>query len=186
MCQVVLEENDGSAWEEWDPARTGRFAFLGTVFVSPTNHIWYQLLAKKLAPGIEIPQVIKRVILDQFTWTPIFTAIWLSSLWYLEGTSTTEISTTLQREYMGIMYANWLLWIPAQFANFRLIPLKFQVLFVNMVELAWNAFLSFTATGKGEDEEKGNSRKHKREKKRLAAQEALSRTKTQTPPAVQA
>lgn len=107
VCQTVIEENDGNALKEWDPARTARFAFLGTFFVSPTNHVWYKFLAKRMAPGISIPQVLKRVAWDQFTWTPVYTAVWLSSLWCLEGTKPQEIKTTLQREYMGIMYANW-------------------------------------------------------------------------------
>ena len=81
----------------------------------------------------------------------------------MEGTGNAEIQQALVREYAGVMKANWLLWIPAQLANFKLVPLKYQVLFTNVVELVWNAFLSYAATGKGDDNQPGNAHQHRRQ-----------------------
>jgi protein Mpv17 len=64
-CQMFLEDNDPA----YDPHRTIRFAVLGTFFVAPTNHIWYQYLAKHVAPGKTWTSAITRTVLDQFTWT---------------------------------------------------------------------------------------------------------------------
>ena len=72
FCQTVLEEPEGdgqSALEAYDPSRTFRFAFLGTCFVAPTNHIWYRFLAKHAAPGKTWSSAFKRTALDQFGWT---------------------------------------------------------------------------------------------------------------------
>ena len=38
---------------------------------------------------------------------------------------------------------NLMVWIPAQFLNFSFIPTKYNVLFSNMIGLAWNAYLSY-------------------------------------------
>jgi protein Mpv17 len=43
------------------------------------------------------------------------------------------------------MIANWQLWIPFQFLNFRFVPQNYQVLASNVVALAWNVILSFKA-----------------------------------------
>jgi hypothetical protein len=36
-----------------------------------------------------------------------------------------------------------MLWIPANFVTFRFVPLRFQVLFANVIALGWNAYLSW-------------------------------------------
>jgi protein Mpv17 len=69
----------------------------------------------------------------------------------MEGSGNEDIVEALKREYMGIMKANWLVWIPAQLLNFKVVRLKYQVLFTNVVELFWNAYLSFAATGRGDE-----------------------------------
>lgn len=38
--------------------------------------------------------------------------------------------------------ANWKLWPAVQFINFYLIPLNYQLLFLNVIAIGWTAFLS--------------------------------------------
>lgn len=45
-----------------------------------------------------------------------------------------------------------LVWPPLQLINFTFVPLKFQFLFVNMANLAWNTFLSWMANSGHDDE----------------------------------
>jgi hypothetical protein len=40
-----------------------------------------------------------------------------------------------------------MLWGPVQLFNFRFVTEKYQVLFANMISLAWNAYLSFSTRG---------------------------------------
>lgn len=65
-----------------------------------------------------------------------------------------EINTPVLKQQLTeslpeVMVANWILWIPAQYINFYACPVKFQVLFVNLIELGWNCYLSFAASGGG-------------------------------------
>jgi hypothetical protein len=149
---VVEDEDDGkktsSRLAGWDPARTGRFAILGAFLVAPGIHYWYNALSMRLVPGaVTVSNVIKRVALDQFVFTPIFLQVWLSGLWTMEGETPLEaIPSRMMEATPTILVANWILWIPAQIINFRTVPVKYQVLYSNVVALFWNVYLSSTAT----------------------------------------
>ena len=41
------------------------------------------------------------------------------------------------------MLVNWKLWVPANFLNFALVPIPYQVLWANFVSLIYNACLSY-------------------------------------------
>jgi hypothetical protein len=101
------------------------------------------------------------VLLDQLAFAPLFNAAWLSCLRLLEalapdrsgrrpsggrGSAMAEAIRDLPRavrdDVPGIVMANWALWVPAQAVNFACVPLRFQVLYSNVVALAWNAYLS--------------------------------------------
>jgi Mpv17 / PMP22 family len=99
--------------------------------------------------------IVTRVALDQFAFTPVILSTFISSLWTLEGAmgdSTPEnknksILTRLQETLPDVIVANWMLWGPVQWFNFRVVPQKYQVLFANMISLVWNAYLSFSTRG---------------------------------------
>lgn len=136
----------------WDYRRSFHFFVLGLTFVAPTSHYWYGALAKNtLTKGQSFVQISKRVALDQFVWTPVFFVIWLGGFWSMESSEVnpSKLQQQFKTSLPEVMVANWILWIPAQYLNFYACPLKFQVLFVNIIELGWNAYLSFAASGGG-------------------------------------
>ena len=47
--------------------------------------------------------------------------------------------------YVATYITDCLIWPPMQLINFTFIPLKFQFLFVNVVNLGWNTYLSLMA-----------------------------------------
>jgi hypothetical protein len=142
------ERESSSLLASWDPARTGRFALLGAFLVAPGIHYWYNALSMRLVPGaVTVSNVMKRVALDQFAFTPFFLQMWLSALWTLEGeTPLDTIPSRMMEATPTILVANWILWIPAQIFNFRMVPVKYQVLYSNIIALWWNIYLSSTAT----------------------------------------
>eukprot|EP01111_Echinosteliopsis_oligospora_P003520 TRINITY_DN1553_c0_g1_i1.p1 TRINITY_DN1553_c0_g1~~TRINITY_DN1553_c0_g1_i1.p1 ORF type:complete len:296 (-),score=55.94 TRINITY_DN1553_c0_g1_i1:15-902(-) len=52
-----------------------------------------------------------------------------------------------KKVYVTTYIADCVVWPPLQLINFTFIPLRFQVLYVNMCNLFWNTFLSFMANG---------------------------------------
>jgi hypothetical protein len=93
----------------WDAARTGRFALLGAFLVAPVIHYWYNALSMRLLPGAAtVSNVMKRVALDQFIFSPLFLQAWLSALWTLEGeTPLDTIPSRMIEATPEIMVANW-------------------------------------------------------------------------------
>ncbi|KGN59408.1 protein sym-1 [Cucumis sativus] len=138
ICQIVFEEAPSA-----DLRRTFRFSLLGLVLVGPALHFWYLYLSQLVTlPGASGAFV--RLLLDQFIFTPVFIGVFLSGLLTLEGRPS-DIIPKLQQEWFSSVVANWKLWIPFQFLNFRFVPQQFQVLAANILALAWNVILSFKA-----------------------------------------
>jgi Mpv17 / PMP22 family len=153
LCQAAIERPqriesneiaEKDAW--WDAVRTLRFGFLGGALVGPVIHYWFQLLNFKLVPGQGALVIAKRVALDQFVFTSMFLPLWMSSLWTLEDPSTLLTTTPgrLVETIPPILFMNWCVWIPAQSINFKFVPYQYQVLYSNLVGLAWNTYLSYS------------------------------------------
>ncbi|KAL6549522.1 hypothetical protein OROHE_008639 [Orobanche hederae] len=85
-----------------------------------------------------------RLLLDQLLFAPTFIGIFLSALMTLEGRPS-DVIPKLQQEWFSSVLANWQLWIPFQFFNFRFVPQQFQVLAANFIALIWNVILSYKA-----------------------------------------
>ncbi|KAG6743646.1 hypothetical protein POTOM_052347 [Populus tomentosa] len=138
ICQLVIDQVPSL-----DLKRTFLFTLLGLVLVGPTLHIWYLYLSKLVTvPGAS--GAFLRLLADQFVFSPIFIGVFLSTLVTLEGRPS-QVVPKLQQEWFSAVLANWQLWIPFQFLNFRFVPQQFQVLAANVIALVWNVILSFKA-----------------------------------------
>ncbi|KAG8388484.1 hypothetical protein BUALT_Bualt02G0130500 [Buddleja alternifolia] len=123
--------------------RTFIFTVLGLVLVGPTLHFWYLGLSRLVTtPGAS--GAFLRLLLDQFIFAPIFIGFFLSTLVTLEG-NPSHVIPKLKQEWFSSVLANWQLWIPFQFLNFRFVPQQFQVLAANFIAVVWNVILSYKA-----------------------------------------
>ena len=145
LCQSLIQVDQPYDW-----VRTVRFGAVGTLYIAPGIHYWYNILATRLAPGTSAVAVLKRVALDQFVFAPPFIAGLLTTLWTAEGFPIIDIPNRLATTLPDVVMANWVLWIPANILNFGFVPIKYQVLFNNTLGLVWNAYLSFSAQQKSE------------------------------------
>ncbi|XP_021297484.1 LOW QUALITY PROTEIN: PXMP2/4 family protein 3 [Herrania umbratica] len=138
ICQLAIDHVPSL-----DVKRTFLFTLLGLVLVGPTLHFWYLCLSNLVKlPGAS--GAFLRLLLDQFLFSPIFIGVFLSTLVTLEGRPS-QVVPKLQQEWFSAVLANWQLWIPFQFLNFRFVPQQFQVLAANFIALVWNVILSFKA-----------------------------------------
>lgn len=142
-------KEDTKVKKELDFSRIGKFTFLGVALVGPLLHFWYGGLARGI-PGVNLVSTLKRLALDQLLFAPAFIAIFFTSALTLEGKSFNEIMTKLNNEWVHTVQANWSIWTPAQFINFRFIDPKYQVLFSNCVGVVWNIYLSYATYNKKE------------------------------------
>ncbi|KAL4277536.1 hypothetical protein HN51_060644 [Arachis hypogaea] len=138
ICQLVIDQS-----QSIDLKRTFIFTLLGFILVGPTLHFWYLYLSKLVTlPGAS--GVLLRLVIDQFLFAPTFIGVFLATLVTLEGGPSQAVSK-LKQEWFSSVVANWQLWIPFQFLNFRFVPQQFQVLAANVISLVWNVILSFKA-----------------------------------------
>jgi hypothetical protein len=104
----------GSRKENIDIARISRFSFFGFILQAPWNHFYYLLLDGALPPTPEpfTSTTALKTVIDQFVQAPIFTILIFYFLGLLEGKTTDDIQSQLQRDYKDTMIANWKLWVP--------------------------------------------------------------------------
>lgn len=128
-----------------DLAQVGRFAFLNAAFVAPVLHHWYQFI-NRAVPGKSLSRVIQRVFWDEFVFSPVYIPVFLGMLWKLEGSSNEDVIKMTKSEVPAIIVAEWALWVPGMFATFRYVPVKFQVLVINVIGVVWQTFLAYMAS----------------------------------------
>ncbi|GLI61596.1 hypothetical protein VaNZ11_004014 [Volvox africanus] len=135
FCQLFIEAG------KWDIRRTAIFTFMGLAVVAPTLHYWYALLNKLVRAGGTTGATIQ-LLLDQGVFAPVFLATFISVLFTIEG-KPHLIKPKLEQDLLETVKVNWVLWIPAQYLNFRFVPPNLQVLTANVVALIWNTYMSF-------------------------------------------
>lgn len=148
ICQFLSVADDDDWRMDW--ARNGRFFVMGCFWVAPCTHLWYNFLNTRLFPGTStVQRVTQRVVVDQFGFAVLFQPSFMGLLWLMEGRQ--AIPQQLMTVVPDVLVANWSLWIPAMSVNFAVVPLKFQVLFGNVVALLWNTYLSYVSAASKED-----------------------------------
>ncbi|KAJ8974612.1 hypothetical protein NQ317_019357 [Molorchus minor] len=126
--------------EKWDHKRTMNMSLSGTS-VGVVCHYWYKYL-DKIMPGYTIKMVLKKIVVDQFIGSPICISTFFVTIGWLEGSSKQELMQEMKHKAWKLYVAEWIIWPPAQFINFYLLPTKFRVLFDNTVSLGYDVYTS--------------------------------------------
>lgn len=86
--------------------------------------------------------VLRKVVLDQLTYGPVCNVLFMSfATLALEGKSLAALRQKVATDYPAVQLSGWKLWPLAALINYRFVPLKFRVLFINLVALFWSTFL---------------------------------------------
>lgn len=96
---------------------------------------------------------VKKVIIDQLMFAPAFIGIFLTTLGTIEGKNMEDIKRDLNSNYLDIMKSNYCVWPWVLLTNFYLVPLQYQVLFVQTVALFWNTYISWKTHVQKKNEE---------------------------------
>ena len=138
LAQVLFEDG-----QSVDTKRTLTFTFLGAFLVGPALHFWYGSLGKLVTVGGSVGAGL-RLGLDQLAFAPVFLATFLSALFAIEG-NTDKLPNKLKQDLFPTVVANWKIWVPFQFLNFRFVPANLQVGAANVIALVWNVYLSWAS-----------------------------------------
>lgn len=143
LCQSLFGVDEYDFW------RTVRFTLVGAGF-TPSVHTWYAFLSRRFV-GTTLLPTLQRLALDQIVFAPLFIPAFFGANLLLQG-QPRLIATKIQDDWASTVIVNYVVWVPAQFINFRFVPQIHQVLFSNCVGFFWNIYMS-TITHK---EEKSN------------------------------
>jgi hypothetical protein len=100
--------------------------------------------ANQTSPAV----IVAKVILDQFVFSPPFTALYYYVTALMKDEPLKPVSQKIRRELFAVMKKSWMLWIPVNAINYALIPLELRVLFANIVDVFWTAYLISTVSHK--------------------------------------
>lgn len=141
LTQTVIDKR--KTFKEINWVRTGQFAGIGFFFVGPLLRFWFIRLDKIVSKNQSVlKRTSKKVFLDQIVVDPPFLVVFTVILSAIQGMNTIQIKERLKNEFVDVLKTNLMIWPAAQFINFALIPLRYQVIFVEFIAIFWNAYLS--------------------------------------------
>ncbi|KAK3695046.1 hypothetical protein B0T22DRAFT_398098 [Podospora appendiculata] len=126
--------------EKHELARTGRMVLYGGAVFGPVAATWFKLLQRHVNFKSANATTLARVACDQLLFAPTFIGVFLGSMAVLEGGSPRD---KLERSYAPALTTNWMIWPFVQMVNFKLVPLEHRLLFVNVISIGWNCYLSY-------------------------------------------
>lgn len=113
ICQLGVEGKSELDWR-----RFNTFTALGFVWVAPCLHFWFATLNRLVSsPGNA--GALMRMGLDQLGFAPLFISSMIGILAALDGKDLQQCVSVIKRDLPDAIKANWALWVPAQFINFR-------------------------------------------------------------------
>uniref|UniRef100_A0A1B6EVZ7 Mitochondrial inner membrane protein Mpv17 n=1 Tax=Cuerna arida TaxID=1464854 RepID=A0A1B6EVZ7_9HEMI len=138
IAQTLIEKRNFNGIE-WN--RCARYASIG-LLIGPTVGIWYRVLEYQFGSG-GVKVLFKKIACDQLIFAPIFLGCLMFTIDTLKGTPMQEIREDLKHNYPEVLLSNYKVWPFVQVINFYFVPLHFRVLFVQMISVMWNTYLSW-------------------------------------------
>jgi protein Mpv17 len=111
-----------------------------TAIFGPAATTWFGFLQRNINLRSANATIFARVALDQGVFAPTFIGVFLTSMAVLEGSSPKE---KLEKSYKPALTTNYMIWPFVQLVNFKFVPLHHRVLFVNVISIGWNCYLSY-------------------------------------------
>lgn len=124
----------------------------GLFIMGPLGHLWYTWLdvfTNKFYPIRTPRNVLLKVLLDTAIFNPLFLIIFFSSVSLMEGLTIKDISYKLYRDFVPSYTVDCCIWPFIQVFNFRFVPVKFQLLIVNLGCYFDDIFLSYVQVRQG-------------------------------------
>jgi protein Mpv17 len=140
---AMCKKSEGVKTKEpvkYDWIRTGHMSAAGFT-TGLVTHYWYILLDKKLGNVRRLGLVTKKVLLDQIFFSPVNLAVYFSTVGVCERSSIKRVFQEIKEKGMENIYVvEWMIWPPAQYFNFLVLPLRYRILFDNVISLGFDIY----------------------------------------------
>mmetsp|Transcript_10789 Transcript_10789/g.19946 ORF Transcript_10789/g.19946 Transcript_10789/m.19946 type:complete len:523 (+) Transcript_10789:408-1976(+) len=148
---------------DFDAGRTLKNGFVGMCF-GPAVHEYYEF-SDWIFPveGVTMGVTNRafKILMDQTVYLSVKCSIYILAIGILNGDGVGNSSENVKNRIKPIMFAAWKFWPLVHCVTYGLIPARHRILWVNSVDLVWNAILASKARDgvdeDGEEENNGNS-----------------------------
>ena len=107
-------------------------------------HVTYQYVLPWIAPGKQCASVVaKKWLFTQTVFTMISIGTFYATVPLFQGQTLNESYEELYNKMIPTLKTNYKVWPILQMFNFTFVPMKLQPLFVAVMSLFWNTYLSF-------------------------------------------
>jgi len=129
---------------EFDISRTLRNGFIGLCF-GPVVHEYYEFSDAILPPENGLMTRLQKILMDQTIYLTVKCSIYICAVGLLAGEDWDAVRQTVRDKIGGIISTAWRFWPLVHCVTYSVIPAQHRVLWVNSVDLVWNAILSSAA-----------------------------------------
>ncbi|CAH0490849.1 unnamed protein product [Peronospora farinosa] len=115
----------------------------------PIGHVWYNFLEKTIR-GKGTAAIIKKIAIDQLILAPPLALAFFTYAGYSEGEPLHDTVKTAVTKLRPTLAVNWTVWPLVHVGTFGFVPLQYRVLYINVANIGWSAFLSQMASKDGQ------------------------------------
>ena len=126
---------------DFDAKRTLRNGFIGLCF-GPLVHMYYEWSDTILPVEAGIMNRVKKVFMDQTLYLSIKCSIYISAVGLLAGEDWEDVQQTVKARIGPVCFTAWKFWPLVHVVTYSVVPARHRILWVNCVDLVWNAILS--------------------------------------------
>ncbi|XP_022755044.1 protein Mpv17-like isoform X1 [Durio zibethinus] len=123
-------------------------SIFGFGFVGPVGHFWYEGLDRFIKLRLQLrPKsarfVATKVAMDGLIFGPFDLLVFFTYMGFSNGKSVDQVKEDVKRDFLPALILEGAVWPIVQVANFRYVPVRYQLLYVNIFCLLDSAFLSW-------------------------------------------
>jgi putative intracellular protease/amidase len=100
---------------------------------------------KKPAELSKVAKVASKVLVDQAVFSPLYLLVFFYTTGVMRGDPLDACTAHVRAVFWPSLLADCALWPVAQVINFAMVPVPLQPIYVNVLNVFWNAFLSYMA-----------------------------------------
>ncbi|KAK0571261.1 hypothetical protein LWI29_013355 [Acer saccharum] len=143
---LQLADTDEELKINWK--RVAITSMFGFGFVGPVGHFWYENLDKFIRLRLQLPVksarfVATKVAMDSIIFGPFDLFAFFTYMGFAAGKNAAQVKESLKRDFIPALILEGGIWPIVQVANFRYVPVRNQLLYVNIFCLLDSAFLSW-------------------------------------------
>jgi len=126
--------------------RNAKFVAFCTLYVGSFQHFLFNVAYPRFFPGIGLLPAVKCCLFDNFIHTTfLYFPVYFALRAVFRGDSPNRGLEEYRAEGWAALQACWMLWIPAQFFNFYVLPRQYRIVCIAVVGFVWEIALAYLA-----------------------------------------